>query len=292
MTSTSPSGLRTATAQVETPRIITPSSTAWPPIGVLGRHGSAVRHPLCLLRGGRAAARGARSAGARRRRGRRWSRGRPSGDRATPRADAWQRGGQRSTRPPVSTSFCLPCRTGGTGSRSRRAAQGSWSACRSRARTSSGRARGHSRDVSRPSSDSILAGPPSRSAAGVSRRRAASRRPSHGSRRAGSRSPRGGCARRAAATRTGLPGERRRAVGARLAAVRVEARGPRLLGHRRPTLIRTPDAMQRPLAETERELQLRPRCATASGAASRAVSRRSSAARAAREESAWRLCSS
>ena len=28
-----PSGLRTATAQVETPRIITPSSTAWPPTG-------------------------------------------------------------------------------------------------------------------------------------------------------------------------------------------------------------------------------------------------------------------
>src|SRR5689334_25418721 len=31
--SISPSGLRTATAQVETPRIITPSSTAWPPTG-------------------------------------------------------------------------------------------------------------------------------------------------------------------------------------------------------------------------------------------------------------------
>src|SRR5438093_11624827 len=29
----SPSGLRTATAQFEAPRIITPSSTAWPPIG-------------------------------------------------------------------------------------------------------------------------------------------------------------------------------------------------------------------------------------------------------------------
>ena len=33
VTSISPSGLRTATAQVETPRIITPSSTAWPPTG-------------------------------------------------------------------------------------------------------------------------------------------------------------------------------------------------------------------------------------------------------------------
>ena len=32
-TSISPSGLRTATAQVETPRIITPSSTACPPTG-------------------------------------------------------------------------------------------------------------------------------------------------------------------------------------------------------------------------------------------------------------------
>src|SRR6266516_4719485 len=33
VTSISSSGLRTATAQVETPRIITPSSTAWPPTG-------------------------------------------------------------------------------------------------------------------------------------------------------------------------------------------------------------------------------------------------------------------
>ena len=31
--SCSADGLRTATAQVEMPRIITPSSTAWPPIG-------------------------------------------------------------------------------------------------------------------------------------------------------------------------------------------------------------------------------------------------------------------
>ena len=31
--SISPSGVRTATAQVVTPRIITPSSTAWPPTG-------------------------------------------------------------------------------------------------------------------------------------------------------------------------------------------------------------------------------------------------------------------
>jgi hypothetical protein len=31
--SCSSDGLRTATAQIETPRIITPSSTAWPPIG-------------------------------------------------------------------------------------------------------------------------------------------------------------------------------------------------------------------------------------------------------------------
>ena len=33
VTSIAPSGLREATAQVETPRIITPSSTAWPPTG-------------------------------------------------------------------------------------------------------------------------------------------------------------------------------------------------------------------------------------------------------------------
>ena len=33
VSSISPSGFRTATAQVETPRIITPSSTACPPIG-------------------------------------------------------------------------------------------------------------------------------------------------------------------------------------------------------------------------------------------------------------------
>ena len=33
----SPSGLRTASAQFDGPRIITPSRTAWPPIG--GAHG-------------------------------------------------------------------------------------------------------------------------------------------------------------------------------------------------------------------------------------------------------------
>src|SRR4051794_35320428 len=35
-------GLRTATAHVETPRIITPSSTAWPPIGASIRFGSSL----------------------------------------------------------------------------------------------------------------------------------------------------------------------------------------------------------------------------------------------------------
>ena len=46
VTSISPSGLRTATAQVETPRIITPSSTAWPPTGAsVERDGQPVRHP-------------------------------------------------------------------------------------------------------------------------------------------------------------------------------------------------------------------------------------------------------
>ena len=45
VTSISPSGLRTATAQVETPRIITPSSTAWPPTGASRLATGAVGHP-------------------------------------------------------------------------------------------------------------------------------------------------------------------------------------------------------------------------------------------------------
>src|SRR4029453_11271178 len=36
----SPSGFRTATAHAEGPRIITPSRTAWPPIGALTRFSS------------------------------------------------------------------------------------------------------------------------------------------------------------------------------------------------------------------------------------------------------------
>ena len=90
VTSISPSGLRTATAQVETPRIITPSSTAWPPTGAslvpTGRP-SGIRtastavpsDPLTLN-------------------------GESPGQRP---ARAWRRL-NRSTRPPVSTSFCLP----------------------------------------------------------------------------------------------------------------------------------------------------------------------------------------
>ena len=87
-------GLRTATAQVETPRIITPSSTAWPPTGasreatgmpsgIRGRVGS-------MVLGGRAV--GARSAEVA----------------AQSRRLRAARRLKRSTRPPVSTSFCLP----------------------------------------------------------------------------------------------------------------------------------------------------------------------------------------
>src|SRR5947209_1208938 len=47
-TSTWPSGLRTATAQLEIPRIITPSRTAWPPTGasrVASSGGACTREP-------------------------------------------------------------------------------------------------------------------------------------------------------------------------------------------------------------------------------------------------------
>ena len=66
-----PSGRRTATAQTRGVRIMTPSRTAWPPMGGLSL-------------------RAARHAG-----------GYPLEARASRR---WK----RSTRPPVSTSFCLP----------------------------------------------------------------------------------------------------------------------------------------------------------------------------------------
>ena len=86
-----PSGVRTATAQVETPRIITPSSTAWPPTGASrlrdqGAVGQAglVGHDRWI---GRARGGLQRYAAAARLAARRW---------------------KRSTRPPVSTSFCLP----------------------------------------------------------------------------------------------------------------------------------------------------------------------------------------
>ena len=110
--SISPSGLRTATAQVETPRIITPSSTAWPPTGASRfatrapsgmRSGSAPLPDSCV-RG--SSLRSECSAG--------W---RGSGlTRRSLRAQAYFRAlaclaarrWNRSTRPPVSTSFCLP----------------------------------------------------------------------------------------------------------------------------------------------------------------------------------------
>ena len=97
VTSTVPSGFFTASAQVETPRIITPSSTAWPPTGMSqeatgrpsGMRASAIlsarsAHRLTIGGAIEALTRGAYLAlrAARRR--------------------------KRSTRPPVSTSFCLP----------------------------------------------------------------------------------------------------------------------------------------------------------------------------------------
>ena len=79
----SPSGLRTATAQLRGPRIITPSRTAWPPMAWLI-----------------------------------WS-----GARRARRAPAFSsRRWKRSTRPPVSTASASPCRTGGTRRTPRRGA--------------------------------------------------------------------------------------------------------------------------------------------------------------------------
>jgi hypothetical protein len=75
-------GRRTATAHVETPRIITPSSTAWPPTAA-SRWRSGASGLLHSVVGSRRDWSGYRAALGRRR---------------------WK----RSTRPPVSTSFCLP----------------------------------------------------------------------------------------------------------------------------------------------------------------------------------------
>ena len=92
VTSISPSGVRQATAQVETPRIITPSSTAWPPTGASPDGDRlAVRHPLGLRRRPRA---------------RPVHRGIDGPEAQRARLAARRR--NRSTRPPVSTSFCLP----------------------------------------------------------------------------------------------------------------------------------------------------------------------------------------
>ena len=75
-TSISSSGVRTATAHVETPRIITPSRTAWPPIGA--SFAAKVRSRSSLMKGGFGYLLGWRLAARRL---------------------------NRSTRPPVSTSF-------------------------------------------------------------------------------------------------------------------------------------------------------------------------------------------
>ena len=88
--------MRTATAQVETPRIITPSSTAWPPTGASRLATSA---PSGMRSGSAPLAETVCVAGEP-----------PSG--LTPYFPALARFAarrwNRSTRPPVSTSFCLP----------------------------------------------------------------------------------------------------------------------------------------------------------------------------------------
>ncbi len=96
-TSIRPSGVRTATAQTETPRIITPSSTAWPPTGasrLATRAPSGIRSgspPLAEEEDWDACAE-------------------PTGGLTAyfPTLCLAARRWKRSTRPPVSTSFCLP----------------------------------------------------------------------------------------------------------------------------------------------------------------------------------------
>ena len=98
VSSTSPAGLRTATAQVETPRIITPSSTACPPTGASRL---ATRAPSGM-RSGSAPFEEAEFAGGETPSALLIRYERPA--LACLAARRWK----RSTRPPVSTSFCLP----------------------------------------------------------------------------------------------------------------------------------------------------------------------------------------
>ena len=96
-TSIWPSGVRTATAQTETPRIITPSSTAWPPTGASRLATSA---PSGMRRGSPPFPEGSS-----------WdASAEPDGGltRYFPALCLAARRWKRSTRPPVSTSFCLP----------------------------------------------------------------------------------------------------------------------------------------------------------------------------------------
>jgi hypothetical protein len=83
-TSIAPLWRRTATAHAEAPRIMTPSMTAWPPMGASRAEDRAMPNGSA----GRAA---------------RWSE-----DQAEPRWRRAARRWKRSTRPPVSTSFCRP----------------------------------------------------------------------------------------------------------------------------------------------------------------------------------------
>ena len=114
----SPSGLRTASAQVDGPRIITPSRTAWPPMGALDT-----------------------------------SRSCPCGRRRPSPAGA----GTARRGLPCRRASASPCRTGGTRSRSRRGARTSSNASGTRCRRSSERSLGRTQDGSRPSFEARIA---------------------------------------------------------------------------------------------------------------------------------------
>src|SRR6266480_1354979 len=141
----SPSGLRTATDQFEGPRIITPSSTACPPIGAdMATQTDARAKPARPEDGSASGASGTACP--------------PISELMLSVKTTWRPapapGGAGTAPPgrPCRRASAYPCRTGGSSSRSRRAALASSSGSETRFRTRNARSRARIRDGCRASS--------------------------------------------------------------------------------------------------------------------------------------------